>query len=70
MISVPRPGADASPVPRRVGGSLIGGLIAQFLGAGDIRELDVLGFVLAVVTAVLLIGVAESIAGRGRAVRR
>jgi uncharacterized membrane protein YeaQ/YmgE (transglycosylase-associated protein family) len=51
-------------------GSLIGGLIAQFFGTGDIWELNVLGFVLAVVAAVLLIGVAEGIAGRGRAVRR
>ena len=47
-------------------GSLIGGLIAQFLGTGSIWELNVLGFVLAVVAAVLLIGVAESIAGRDR----
>ncbi|PVG81615.1 hypothetical protein DDE18_16560 [Nocardioides gansuensis] len=45
-------------------GSLIGGLIAQFFGTGSIWELNVLGFVLAVIAAVLLIGVAESIAGR------
>ncbi|SFU09336.1 Uncharacterized membrane protein YeaQ/YmgE, transglycosylase-associated protein family [Geodermatophilus amargosae] len=51
-------------------GSLIGGLIAQFFGTGSIWELNVLGFVLAVVAAVLLIGVAESVAGRNRAVRR
>jgi uncharacterized membrane protein YeaQ/YmgE (transglycosylase-associated protein family) len=52
-------------------GSLIGGLIAQFFGTGDIWELNVLGFVLAVVAAVLLIGVAESLTGRNnRAVRR
>ena len=52
-------------------GSLIGGLIAQFFGTGSIWELNVLGFVLAVVAAVLLIGVAESIAGRNtRSVRR
>ncbi|WP_245159196.1 hypothetical protein [Blastococcus sp. TF02A-35] len=51
-------------------GSLIGGLIAQFFGTGDIWELNVLGFVLAVVAAVLLIGVAEAIAGKNkRAVR-
>lgn len=47
-------------------GSLIGGLIAQFFGTGSIWELNVLGFVLAVVAAVLLIGVAESLAGRSR----
>ncbi len=47
-------------------GSLIGGSIAQLFGTGSIWELNVLGFVLAVVAAVLLIGVAESIAGRDR----
>ena len=48
-------------------GSLIGGVIAQFLGTGSIWELNVLGFVLAVIAAVLLIGVAESVAGRRHA---
>jgi len=48
-------------------GSLIGGLIAQLFGTGDIWELNILGFVLAVVAAVLLIGVAEGIAaGRSK----
>ena len=47
-------------------GSLIGGLIAQFFGTGDIWELNVLGFVLAVVAAVLLIGVAEALTGRSK----
>lgn len=47
-------------------GSLIGGLIAQFFGTGDIWELNVLGFVLAVIAAVLLIGVAEAVAGRSK----
>lgn len=47
-------------------GSLIGGLIAQFFGTGDIWELNVIGFVLAVIAAVLLIGVAEGIAGRSK----
>ncbi|MQA34576.1 GlsB/YeaQ/YmgE family stress response membrane protein [Modestobacter roseus] len=49
-------------------GSLIGGLIAQLFGTGSIWELNVLGFILAVVAAVLLIGVAESLSGR-RSVR-
>ena len=40
-------------------GSLIGGTIAWLIGTGSIWELDVLGFVLSVVAAVLLIGVAE-----------
>ena len=47
-------------------GSLIGGLIAQFFVTGSIWELNVVGFVLAVIAAVLLIGVAEGIAGRSR----
>ncbi|HXF01486.1 MULTISPECIES: GlsB/YeaQ/YmgE family stress response membrane protein [Arthrobacter] len=50
-------------------GAIIGGVIANLLGTGDIFELNVLGFIVAVVAAVLLIGVAESLSGR-RAVRR
>jgi uncharacterized membrane protein YeaQ/YmgE (transglycosylase-associated protein family) len=45
-------------------GSLVGGLIAQFFGTGSIWELNILGFVLAVIAAVLLIGFAESLAGQ------
>ncbi|MEQ6902489.1 hypothetical protein [Nocardioides sp. YIM 152588] len=47
-------------------GSVIGGLIAQFFGTGDIWELNILGFILAVVAAVLLIGVAETVTGKER----
>lgn len=47
-----------------IAGSLIGGTIAWVLGTGSIWELDFLGFILAVVAAVLLIGAAESVAGR------
>jgi uncharacterized membrane protein YeaQ/YmgE (transglycosylase-associated protein family) len=45
-------------------GSVIGGTVANLLGTGDIMELNVLGFVVAVIASVLLIGVAESVAGR------
>ena len=45
-------------------GSLIGGLIAWVLGTGSIWELNILGFVLSVIAAVLLIGVAEGLAGK------
>jgi uncharacterized membrane protein YeaQ/YmgE (transglycosylase-associated protein family) len=45
-------------------GSLIGGTIAYVIGTGSIWELDFLGFVLAVIAAVLLVGGAESVAGR------
>jgi len=47
-------------------GSVIGGVVANLLGTGDIFELNVLGFVVAVIAAVLLIGVAEGLAGRSR----
>jgi uncharacterized membrane protein YeaQ/YmgE (transglycosylase-associated protein family) len=45
-------------------GSVIGGLVANLLGTGGIFELNVIGFIVAVIAAVLLIGVAESLAGR------
>jgi uncharacterized membrane protein YeaQ/YmgE (transglycosylase-associated protein family) len=45
-------------------GSVIGGVIASLLGTGDIFELNVLGFIVAVIAAVLLIGVAEGVSGR------
>ncbi len=47
-------------------GSVIGGLVAQFFGTGSIWELNVLGFVTAVVASVLLIGVAEGLVGKSR----
>ena len=40
-------------------GSVIGGLVANALGTGDIFELNVLGFIVAVIAAVILIGIAE-----------
>jgi uncharacterized membrane protein YeaQ/YmgE (transglycosylase-associated protein family) len=45
-----------------VGGALIGGVIAGLLGTGGIFELNVIGFIVAVIAAVLLIGVAEGTA--------
>lgn len=47
-------------------GSLIGGVIASFFGTGSIWELNVLGFVLAVVAAVLLVGGAEALTGKSK----
>ncbi len=44
-------------------GSVIGGVIANLLGTGDIFELNFLGFIVSVIAAVLLIGVAEGVAG-------
>ena len=50
-------------------GALIGGIVASALGTGDIFELNVLGFVIAVVAAVLLIGVAEGMSSKGKKTR-
>ncbi len=47
-------------------GSVIGGVVANLLGTGDIFELNVLGAIVAIVAAVLLIGVAEGMSGRSR----
>jgi uncharacterized membrane protein YeaQ/YmgE (transglycosylase-associated protein family) len=41
-------------------GSLIGGLVASGLGTGSFGELNILGGIVAIVAAVLLVGVAES----------
>lgn len=49
-----------------VAGAVIGGLLASLVGMGSITELNVVGFILAVVAAVLLVGVAEGVSGRSR----
>ena len=48
-------------------GSLIGGVVASALGTGDIWELNILGAIVAIIAAVLLIGVAEGMSGRNKA---
>ncbi len=51
-------------------GAVIGGLIADWLDVGSITELNFWGFLFALLAAILLIGVAEGVSGRGnRAVR-
>ena len=45
-------------------GSVIGGVVANLLGTGSIWELNVLGFIVAVIAAVALIGVAENLYAR------
>ena len=40
-------------------GSVIGGTIANALGSGDIWELNVIGFVCAVIAAVVLLAIAD-----------
>jgi uncharacterized membrane protein YeaQ/YmgE (transglycosylase-associated protein family) len=43
-------------------GALIGGFLASLIGTGDMFELNLIGFIAAVVVAVLLLGVAEALA--------
>ena len=45
-------------------GSVIGGVVASLLGTGSIMELNVIGFVVAVIAAIGLIGVAEGMSRR------
>ena len=45
-------------------GSVIGGVVANMLGTGDIWELNLLGSIVAIVAAVLLIGVFEGASSR------
>ncbi len=47
-------------------GSLIGGFVAKFLGTGDYFELNIIGAIVAIIAAVLLIGVAEGMSGGRR----
>ena len=43
-------------------GSVIGGFVANFIRAGDIFELNVIGSIVAIVSAVVLLAVAEGMA--------
>ena len=42
-------------------GSVVGGGVAALLGTGDIWELNILGFVVAVIASVAFVGVAEGL---------
>jgi uncharacterized membrane protein YeaQ/YmgE (transglycosylase-associated protein family) len=46
-------------------GSLVGGVVATALGTGKFTELNILGAIVAIIVAVLLIGVAEGASSRG-----
>jgi uncharacterized membrane protein YeaQ/YmgE (transglycosylase-associated protein family) len=50
-------------------GSLIGGFVAKFFGTGSYFELNIVGAIVAIVAAVLLIGVAEGMSSGRRSVR-
>jgi uncharacterized membrane protein YeaQ/YmgE (transglycosylase-associated protein family) len=48
-------------------GSFIGALVAGLLGTGSLFELDFIGATVAIIAAVLLVGVAEGMSGRNKA---
>lgn len=45
-----------------LGGSVIGGVVANAIGTGDLFELNVVGFLVAVGSAILLLGALEGFA--------
>jgi uncharacterized membrane protein YeaQ/YmgE (transglycosylase-associated protein family) len=45
-------------------GSVVGGLVANALGTGDVFELNVLGSIVAIIAAAVLIAAVEGVAGR------
>lgn len=45
-------------------GSVIGGFVASLLGTGTLFELNILGAVVAIIAAVLLVGVAEGMSAK------
>jgi uncharacterized membrane protein YeaQ/YmgE (transglycosylase-associated protein family) len=47
-------------------GSVIGGVVASLLGTGDIWELNIIGAIVAIIAAVLLVGVAEGLSSRNK----
>ncbi len=54
-----------------VAGAVIGGIVANLIGTGHIFELNIIGFIVAVVAAVGLVAVAEAArVGPGRDRRR
>jgi uncharacterized membrane protein YeaQ/YmgE (transglycosylase-associated protein family) len=49
-----------------IAGAIVGGLIAHALGIGEITELNVGGFLLAVVAALVFVGLYAGVAGKSR----
>ena len=81
MTTAPSPGEGAGPSAGRsvVGGLLAGahqgldqpdkehgGVVASALGTGDIWELNIVGAIVAIVAAVLLVGLVETLMGSSK----
>lgn len=67
LARVLRPGAHDLPLVVTLGlgaaGAVTGGVLAGFLGEGAVTGLDPIGFTIAVVSALVLIGVVEGLTG-------
>lgn len=65
-----KPGKQNLSIPMTlllgVVGSLIGGVVATALGTGKFTELNIIGAIVAIIAAVLLIGVFEGMSGKNR----
>ncbi|MDQ3765830.1 MAG: GlsB/YeaQ/YmgE family stress response membrane protein, partial [Actinomycetota bacterium] len=46
-------------------GSIVGGLVANALGTGDLFELNFLGFIVAIIAAVVLVGIGAKASSAG-----
>lgn len=47
-----------------VAGSVVGGVVASVLGTGTLWELNIIGAIVAIIAAVLLVGVAEAMSAK------
>lgn len=67
LARVLRPGAHDLPLPVTLGlgaaGAVTGGVVAGVIGDGAVTDLDAIGFTVAVVSALVLIGVVEGLTG-------
>ncbi|HEX4978043.1 MAG TPA: hypothetical protein VFV40_09285 [Nocardioides sp.] len=67
LARVLRPGAHDLALPVTLGlgaaGAVTGGVLAGVLGDGAVTELDAVGFTVAVVCALALIGIVEGLTG-------
>jgi uncharacterized membrane protein YeaQ/YmgE (transglycosylase-associated protein family) len=67
LARVLRPGAHDLPLtvtlPLGAAGAVTGGVVTGVIGDGAVTELDAIGFTVAVVSALVLIGAVEGLAG-------
>ncbi|WP_239459843.1 GlsB/YeaQ/YmgE family stress response membrane protein [Nocardioides daejeonensis] len=69
LARVLRPGKQSLSMMATIGvglvAALIGGVVATLIGSGSLDELNFIGFVVAVIAAIVIIPIAESISKKG-----